>query len=387
MMPSCIKHLVKQLLKELIQLRIFAYKYLFAWCRVQKDKIVFVCDCYNCNPKSISEEILRRSKSFNLIWLSDYDLQGLPSAIRFCRKSSFWGAYHLSSAKIIVINSKGEPIRFAKKKGQFYIQTCHGSLPLKYIEAECEEKLPSFYVRNSKKDSVMTDLMLSDGKWTTNLCRNALWYQGEILECGYPRNDIYFKASENEKTRIKRELGVREKKRIVTYAPTFRDNGDMSCYSLDTALLLETLQQKTGDEWVLLIRSHPDLHFTALNFDYSDTVRDVTRYPDAQELFLVTDLLVTDYSSIMIDFMLMHKPVLILAIDEQQYVNLRGIRPEFYQLPFPHCNDNEALIGQLKLLDLNHPYSNDFLKSYGSVDNGNASKQVVDRIIHETQLN
>jgi len=371
-------------LKIFSESKIFLYKYLFALCRVQNDKIVFINEDYSCNPKAIAEEILRRGIRAKLIWLSNYKIEDIPHPIKLVKKTGIKAVYHLSTARVLVMNSKGDRIRYSKKGKQYLIQTHHGSFPLKYVEAECEEKLPEVYVKYSKIDSKLTDLMLSDSEWTSNFCRKALWYHGEIMESGYPRNDIYFNWKDTDKQDIRKELGIDHRKKIVTYAPTFRDNGDFSCYCLDANMLLNELKRKTGEDWILLVRAHPNVFFLSgksLDFEYSDSIRDVTSYPDAQKLFLITDILITDYSSIMIDFLLMHKPVLLFATDEQAYVAHRGIRPEYYKLPFPHCKNNLELVASLKDLDFDHPYSDDFMKWYGSIDDGHASERVVDRIM------
>ena len=178
-------------------------------------------------------------------------------------------------------------------------------------------------------------------------------------------------------------------KKIVTYAPTFRDNGDFSCYSLNANELLNTLREITGEDWILLVRAHPDIHYItgkSLDFEFSDYIRDVTSYQDAQRLFLVTDLLITDYSSMMMDFVLMHKPVLLFATDEQAYVTQRGIRPEYYKLPFPRSKNNHELINNLRALNMENPYTDEFFEWYGSKDDGHASERVVDRILKEAPL-
>ena len=370
--------------------KIVTYKYIFSFCRVHRNKIVFINEDYSCNPKAIAEEIIKRGIRWDLIWLSDYPISDIPKEIKLVRKSGIRGTYHLSTARVIVMNSKGDKIRYIKKKSQCLIQTHHGSFPLKFVEAECEEKLPEIYVKYSKLDSKMTDLMLSDSAWTSDFCRKALWYNGEILESGYPRNDIYFNWKDIDKHNVRKELGISDRKRIVTYAPTFRDNGDFNCYRIDAYMILDELKQKTGEDWILLVRAHPNIYFLSgksLNFEYSDSIRDVTSYPDAQRIFLITDILITDYSSIMIDFILMHKPVLLFATDEKDYVIQRGLRPEYYKLPFPHCKNNVELEKCLKVVDIKNPYSDDFLKWYGSKDDGHASARVVDKILSMVHFN
>lgn len=365
------------------------FKQLFALLSISDDKIVFVNEGYGCNPRAIAENILMRKLKYKLVWLSDFPINDIPREITLCTKSSIRGIYHFSTAKVIIINSKGHKLRFIKKKGQFVIQTHHGTFPLKYVDAECEDKLPKEYVTCSKIDSRITDLMLSDSTWTHQLCKTAFWYSGEIFDSGFPRNDIYFNWKPEEKNEILRDLKIEVGKKIVTYAPTFRDNGDFSCYSLNANELLNTLREITGEDWILLVRAHPDIHYItgkSLDFKFSDYIRDVTSYQDAQRLFLVTDLLITDYSSMMMDFVLMHKPVLLFATDEQAYVTQRGIRPEYYKLPFPRSKNNHELINNLRALNMENPYTDEFFEWYGSKDDGHASERVVDRILKEAPL-
>ena len=82
----------------------------------------------------------------------------------------------------------------------------------------------------------------------------------------------------------------------------------------------------------------------------------------------------------------MKKPVLLFATDESTYIQQRGIRPEYYQLPFPHSKDNEELLENLQKLDMKHPYSDDFMLNYGSKDDGHAAEYVVERILLEAPL-
>jgi CDP-glycerol glycerophosphotransferase len=379
-----------RLCKKIGSIKTDFFKQLFVLCSVCEDKIVFVNEGYGCNPRAIAENILNRKLKFKLVWLSDYPINDIPSEITFCTKSSIRGSYHFSTAKVIIFNSKGDRLYFNKKRGQIVIQTHHGTFPLKYVEAECESKLPKEYVKNSKIDSGITDIMLSDSRWTDNFSKTAFWYNGEVYNSGFPRNDIYFDWKPEDKEKIRVELNIPAGKKVVTYAPTFRDNGDFSCYSLDANKLLKALREKTGEEWILLVRAHPNIYFLSgktLEFDYSENVLDVTSYPDAQRLFLITDLLITDYSSIMIYFILMHKPVLLFATDEEEYVEQRGIRPEYRKLPFPHSKNNLELINNLCALDFGKPYTDEFIKWYGSIDDGHAAERVVNRIIEEVSKN
>ena len=254
---------------------------------------------------------------------------------------------------------------------------------MKYVEAECENKLPPFYVKNSKKDSAITDLALSNSEWMTNQLHNAIWYNGEVFESGFPRNDIFFGISEERKKQIRDSIGINLGIKVVTYAPTFRDNGDVSCYELDPNAIIKALEEKTHEKWILLVRAHPNLSGNLLPFDFNDRIINVSFYPDGQEILLISDVLISDYSSIMMDFFLMKRPILLYVKDELQYKELRGLRPEYYQVPFPHCKDNDELVKSIKEIDMDSPYGDEFSKIYGVKDDGHASERVVDRIVYE----
>jgi len=369
---------------------ILLYRYLFWFLKINPKKIVLVNEIYDCNPKAIAEEIIRRGLDYQLVWLTDRELKGCPEQIKVCKISGKEGAYHLATAKVIVLNSKGHPIRFIKKQGQFQIQTLHGRFPLKFVERESEDKLSPIYVRRSIKDSEMTDLFLSDSKWTTEMYRRAMWFDGEVLEKGFPVNDIYFNTTVEQKLALRQKLGIKKTPKVITYAPTFRDDGSMDCYSIDAPRLLQELERKTGDEWVFLVRAHPNLQGKALPIQFSEKVIDVSLYPDVQHVFLVTDFLITDYSSVMMDNLLLHKPILLFATDEKEYIAQRGIRHEYYEMPFPHCHNNDELIESVRAMDFEHPYSssiNEFMEMYGSAEDGHASEYVVDRIMKEAPIN
>ena len=108
--------------------------------------------------------------------------------------------------------------------------------------------------------------------------------------------------------------------KIVFYAPTFRDDYSLECYNLDTKEILSCLSQKFASEWVLMIRMHPNLSSYKSLFDFDgEKIIDVNQYDDMQELLLVSDILITDYSTSMFDFSIMNKPVFLFATDIEQY--------------------------------------------------------------------
>ena len=167
------------------------------------------------------------------------------------------------------------------------------------------------------------------------------------------------------------------------YAPTFRDNRKTDMYNLDFKQILKALNQKTGEEWIFIVRLHPNISTRDHIFSYSENIINGSRYSDPQELFLLSDFLITDYSSVMMDFGIMEKPVILYTPDLEEYKKSRGIRPIFNQLPFPYAHTNAELIQMIL-----HFNENDYLnklnhfieEDYKNFSYGDASQQVVKKI-------
>lgn len=289
----------------------------------------------------------------------------------------------VSRAKIILSNVKhGYPHR--KKHKQYYIQLWHGDFGPKYCEKDSEDKLQPWYVKMSKEDSNITDTIISGSKFFTNVARTAFWYPAstEVFECGIPRNDIYFHISDSLKSEILSKYHLKAGMKYVLYAPTFRDSGNLDVYNLNAEALLQSLRNKTGEEWCLIVRLHPNIKDKASLFNYSQHIINGSKFPEAQELCVISDLLITDYSSIMLDFMLMKKPFLLYTPDVEKYKEERGLRPIFYSMP--HYPNNASLIHAVNEFDYEKylPWLDKFMKKdYVSFDDGNASKRIVDRIV------
>lgn len=337
---------------------------------------------YGENPKYIAEEIINQGLPFDLVWLTRNISDPMPSRVRKVSFYSIKAVKELSSAKIIINNVKNG-LPYMKKKNQYYIQTWHGSFALKYVEGELGNRLSKKYIIDSKKDSKSIDLLLSGCTLDSCIFKESFWYSGEIFEKGLPRNDIYFRPSNKIISRIKKILNIPNDVKIALYAPTFRDDWSIDAYNLDTALLKRTLENKTGEKWSVVIKLHPNISLGTMNHGYSENIIDGSIISDSQELFLSSDLLITDYSSVVYDFAIMHKPVFLFATDLEKYAKTRGLRPEYYDLPFALCQSNQELCDTILKTDLKEyiDESDRFFKfTICSFDDGRASKSVVDRI-------
>lgn len=378
---------MKSFLRKLFVLTKRAIRIIISWifyiCPVKENKVLFINfngNGYGCNPKYIAEEILKQNLPLDLVWLVNNTKLTFPRGIRRVRFRSICGLYEVATAKVIIVNVKND-LYLIKKKKQYIIQTWHGSYSSKYLEKEAEDKLSPTYLRISKKNSKQTDLFLSNSRALTKCFRDAFWCECEIIECGFPRNDMLFITDDKYVARIKKALGVPNESKLVLYAPTFRDNGSYEAYSIDCLGVLNALI-KNGDDWKLLTRMHPNVGACDNLFPVNKNIINANTYPDMQEILLVADILITDYSSTPFEFAAMKKQVYIYAPDVDQYREIRGLKEDFFHLPYPICKTNEELIAAISGYspEKAEEQAKRFMELFGGVDKGDASKQVVERI-------
>ena len=351
---------------------------------VKQNKIVFSNfngRGYGCNPKYITDEILQtNNKDLDIVWLSNEDPSEFPYGVRVVKWGTLRALYEWSTARVIVNNvrmgkyfSKG----FIKKRKQVYIQTWHGSMGIKKMEADCNH-LTEKYLHRSKCDSRNIDYLLSNSEWITKIYRRSFFYDGKILNTGNPRNDIFFKQNLNSKIKkIKKILGVNENNKILLFMPTFRDVATKNLLRDNVSSVMNELRNHLGKDWTIVLRSHPNHRMiaTANDIDASD-------YPDPQELLLAADYLVTDYSSAAFDYLLTRKPCFLFVPDYDDYISTRGLYYPLTQTPFPIAKTTGQLIENINSFN-NEKYQgaiSSFLISKGSFDKGIASATVVNLI-------
>ena len=280
------------------------------------------------------------------------------------------------------------------RKGQVYVQCWHGT-PLKRLGYDLES---SDNVMNSgseirekyRSDAKKFSYIVSPSPFTTEKFASA-WnlvktnQTHKIIEEGYPRNDRLINTTPEERTELRKKLGVDDKK-VILYAPTWRDNQHTSGegYTYKTEVDFDKLKEELGDEYVILFRAH---YLVANSFDfdkYKGFVKDVSSYSDINELYIAADILVTDYSSVFFDYANLRKPVIFYMYDLEQYANeLRGFYISLDELPGPIVRDEKALIDEVRKTDGWKPDEKyeAFCARYNPKDDGHASERVLAKII------
>lgn len=366
---------------------------------VENNKIVFnnfQGSLYGCNPKYIAQEIIKRGLPYKLFWIckgnNDVNKDMFPKEINLISFNGKEVIKTLSSAKAIISNVRMNSFilrGWYKKNEQTYINTWHGSLGIKKIDAAVKgaSYADKKWCATSKNyDSKYMDYLLSNSTFENKVFEDGMWYEGPILQTGHPRNDIFFKSDkeiEDIRNKVFNLLEIDTNKKMVLYVPSYRDDKRLDCYGLDADNLLNNLNEKFGQDWVLVVRMHPHLKKHTKNlFDIGEKVINASYYPDIQELLASSDIAITDYSSCIFDFMLSRKPGFIFATDIEQFNTERGFYYPLESTPFPISRTNEELAKNIIDFDY-EKYKNDveqFLKDKGCMEDGHASERVVDLI-------
>ena len=358
-----------------------------------RDSVVFVSwkgkQCGD-NPLAIAQELRRRGDDREHIWaVADYSVAAPDGAKTVLTGTEDYFEALGRSRYVIANDDMG--LNYHKRDGQVYVQTWHGT-PLKKIGFDITQ--PQFisgagYFEVLAADVAKWDLLLSPNPFSTPIMRRAFRYEGEVLESGYPRNDLLRSGDADRiAAGVRQRLGLPEGKRVVLYAPTWRDNQYYASgrYRFDFRLDLERAWRKLGDDYVFLIRGHHHMAEDVPVGTRPDFAVNVTGYPDISELFLVSDVLVTDYSSVMFDFAPTGRPIVFFTYDLEQYRdNLRGFYFDFEaEAPGPLLATSDevvAAIGDIDSVASAHraAYAA-FTAKFCPLDDGKAAARACDRI-------
>lgn len=358
---------------------------------INNNKVVlnaFVGKGFCDNPKYIAKELLKSNSDLDLVWIVNNLNEPMPKGIRVVKRHSLSEFYELATARIWIDNSR-IPLYVIKRKGQYYIETWHGCIGMKKV-GKAANTQGFIGLHRVKHDTQLTDLMVSNSDFSDRLYREDFMYNGEILRCGSPRIDILVKGSNQEKIEIKSRLGLNNQVKIALYAPTFRDNGRIDVYDIDFDAVISSLKTRFGGDWVVLIKLHPVMAARQDIFVYSERVINCSEYRDIYELMAVSEVLITDYSSVLFEMGLIYKPVFLYTKDIDEFTKERGLYFELDSLPFQFATNNEELKNNILGFSSDHykervnSFNNKFLKA---AEPGNASSAVANYIMRRINEN
>lgn len=360
--------------------------------RIEPDKVIFCTTrgSYNCNPRAIADEIIRRQLPWKLVWVVNegdlHDLNDFPRELRLVPRYSYEFYREAESARVLIDNSIGfYNLYVIKKPGQILMETWHGSLGLKRFETNPDRR----WRRRAEQSGKDTDYVISNSDFEDGLYRNNFWKNAEILKYGHARNDILLVGDSDRRSRlisrVRQVYGIPDSARIALYGPTYRDNKtDLRPYAVDYDRLRRALEIRFGGEWVILTRLHFEVRMLArtLISAWPSFVYDASEYTDIQDLMLAADVGITDYSSWIYDYLLTGKPGFIYATDLDSVDSVRGFYFPIDTTPFPVAGDDDALEKNILEFDQDayRVRCEEFLADKGCVDDGHAAERIVDKL-------
>jgi CDP-glycerol glycerophosphotransferase len=274
----------------------------------------------------VCQALLQQGTALELAWsVNDLSVTPPEGTHALVRGTPEWFDA-LGSARLLV-SSGTFPEFFRKSPGQTYLQMWHGT-PIKRIGRDVTSSRLSteHYSRLLLREAGAWDFLVSSSPYCSRVFRQALGYDGELLEVGRPGNDLLFGAGASAiRTAVRSHLGIGDEQTVLLYAPTWRDDaprgsGWEKVLHLDHAAVTAARPDVT-----VLVRGHPNT-VLAPDVRESDRVVDVTSYPDITRLYLAADVLVTDYSAAMFDFALTDRRIVLLTPDLEQYRDrVRGL--------------------------------------------------------------
>lgn len=368
------------------------YLALYHLLPIKKNKILLWANSfhsYGDSPKYIAEYLIQNSPNqYEIVWVFETGVpipENIPNSIRVVRYFSTEYLREICTAKFIICNARtNDAYYFKKRKSQVYIQTWHSSMRLKKIEGDTAETLPESYINAAKADSKKIDLLLSGCRFSTEFFQRAFWYNGDILESGTPRCDLFFGNITSIRQKVFSYYNLPASSKLVIYAPTFRNSKQPQTHGIDFSMLKSALEERTGDTWIVGCRLHPNI----LEDIQSDDVISMSKYPDMQELLVAADCLITDYSSCMFDMAIAKKECLLYVPDIDEYIRQeRGLYFDIMKLPFPVCTNAKEL--KESIINFNtvkyQAQIDHFLQNIGSYENGTAAQQVANYIKRKAQ--
>ncbi len=347
--------------------------------RANQDSIFFESyhgQSASSNPRGIDRAVARMRPDLTRYWsVVDASVEVPDGATAVLEGSEAWWQARASS-RVIVVNDWLRS-RSRRRPDQTVIQTWHGT-PFKLLGLD-RPGVPLRAVLAIRRERARWSIMLAQNQYSADVFRSAYDFEGPVWLEGYPRNDM-LRAGDDEA--VRRRLGIAAHATVVLYAPTWRDDRPAKIDHLDVARFSRDL----GSGYVTLIRGHSRSVQPGSEIEAAG-VLDVTTYPDIADLYLIADVLVTDYSSVMFDFSVTGKPMFFFTPDLQHYRD--DVRGFYFDLaaeaPGPVLSDPHELVRAILNRDAS-AYAERYAAwtaKFNPRDDGHAGERVVRRMLAE----
>ena len=374
------------------------YRLVYRLIRVDDKLVIFISfhgRGYSDNPRAIYEQMKKdeRFKDYRFIWfIKNHEKKNIKIAGAEIKEYfSIPYFYYLSKAKYWVINCK-MPDYICKKPSQIYLQTWHGT-PLKRLGHDIIAPKDATFYRSGMTykqmcatydiDVARYNYMISPNKFCTEVFQTAFGIDRQrLIETGYPRNDFITNANEEDIKKLKQKFDLPLDKKIVLYAPTWRDNSYVAAgYTFELKADFYQWKEILGDDYIVIFKPH----YLIINNYANDHSLDGFLYSisaDAEinELYVLSDILITDYSSVFFDYAVLNRPVYFYMYDLEEYKDeLRGFYLDIHtELPGKVYEDEETMLKDVKNEIYDYSYLKIFNERFNSEQTGNCAQKVID---------
>lgn len=350
----------------------------------------FLGKSYSDSPKYIFEYLNETYPGrYKCIWAYAEKKRKIPFPAKQVKRLGLRYFYYMARCQYVVYNGR-QPTFYKKRKDSIFLETWHGT-PLKKLVFDMDDVTSAspLYKEDVYYQTRAWDYLVAPNEFSEKIFRRAFSYEGNILKTGYPRNDILYHPHKEELAlEIKKELGLPVDKKVILYAPTWRDDEfyGPGMYKFSLKMDLGRMREELGSEYVVILRTH---YFIADALDlsgYEGFAYNQSKYDDVARLYLISDVLITDYSSVFFDFANLRRPMLFFTYDLEKY---RSILRGFYidvekELPGPMLFDTEEIIDaihNLRMIQRNYEERyNQFYEKYCAWEDGHAAERVVDAV-------
>lgn len=336
---------------------------------------------YSCNPKYLCEYIMAHDQGkYQLVWAFRQPKQAeAPARVKKIKKNSIRYFYYHMTSKVIVTNMT-DAVYIPLRKSQRSINTWHAGGAYKKVGLsydKIQSKVSRWQNRSVCKET--SYYLSSSDTFTKYNIKEAYGYEGEVVNFGMPRNDLFFDHEQIKKTsaKVREQLGIQDAT-VILFAPTFR--GDFGSGTESTSPFpyekVTSAFAKENRKVIILNRSHYVLADSKT--PEGKNILNVNAYPDMQELLAASDILITDFSSSIWDFAFLQRPCVLYIPDVKEYQNERGTYTPIETWPGTAIYDEETLCNFLT----NPPYekckeiANTSVSKFGSYENGKASEML-----------
>lgn len=344
---------------------------------IKKNRVLFYSfngKQFSCNPKQITEYLLKQSDEFEIIWAfkkpEDFR-NNIDERIKCIKFRSIKYYYYAKTSRVIVQNVQGFG-ELSRRRKQDIIQTWHASNGYKkqgkYVGAE--KKLVDLYHKD------YSYVMSGAESMTLRRARETMHFNGPVIS-GTPRMDIIINQNDDGiKSRVLQYFDIKKDTKLLLYAPTWRRNREDNNYGLDYARVYKEIKKKYGGDWVILVRLHPNV-LTKPDLNYPFTI-DATNYPDMQDLLYSVDALISDYSSCIWDFSFTYRPCFLFCSDIDKYGQDREFDIPMKEWHFPIAKTNAELAECIRNFDAENFRKSMELhhKEMGNLEDGHATERV-----------